>query len=303
MAELKRLIAAKTGIESEHQQLIYLSKYMQDKNTLEDYDTLEHESNIMLVMRLLGGASARKIGASLPRSNDECFITLENFKENGTVVLKMPCTHSICPDALMDYTWSEVSTHKKIEIKCPLCAADWPMEVIKSYGGASPTEMQQLELGISQNFCMNGDDIIQCPKCQSYCTRQNPNINSAKCISCSKKDPSCKYFCWKCLREWKESLTSKTCGNRQCSVYQQKLSELRTCGKTKVDYTHQMITKLRACPGCGTLIELDRGCKHMQCKMCRAEFCFVCLRMKTNGSWSCGSYNTQCEPAPIQTKI
>ena len=308
----------KTGIEPEHQQLIYIGKYMQDKNTLADYDTLRHGSNIMLVMRLHGGGNSqssvkqetpsavvvvptRNIHPSLPRSRDDCIITLENFKEHGTVVLKMPCSHAICPDALMDYAWSEVSTNKKTKVKCPMCPEVWSFDVIKRYGGATTTELDQLELGISQNFCVSSDKINQCPKCNSYCTRINPNVNSVKCIICSNKDHHGYHFCWYCLRDWKTPLSSQQCGN-DCSDVQ-KLAQLRNSGKVRVDFLNMEIFKLRACPKCGSLIELKDGCKHVRCEKCKIEFCFVCLRRKNQGSWSCGSFDTTCEPAPIQTKI
>lgn len=302
------MIAVKTSIEPRYQQLIYIGKYMQDWQTLADYDTLRNGSTIMLVMRLPGGSLAgdtppmRKVNLSLPRSSERCMITCENFEENGVVVLEMPCNHAMCPDALMDYAWSEISTYNKTEVKCPLCAKEWPFDVIKLYGGATMTELDELEKGISQNFCKQSDDISQCPKCQSYCIRQRPTVNSVLCILCSKKLESSYYFCWLCLQNWKNPLSSRACGNTNCGN-SEKLALLQNCGKVKVKFIDVEIFKLRACPQCGTVIELAKGCKHMACKVCKMEFCFVCLRMKNQGSWSCGSYNTKCAAAPVQTSI
>lgn len=214
----------------------------------------------------------------------------------------MPCNHSISPDALMDYAWEEVSTSKKTEVKCPLCFVPWSLDTIMKYGGASLDEMKQMEVGIATNFCMKSEDINECPGCQSYCTRMNPTINSVKCLICSKKNRSDYYFCWYCLQAWKSSYSSSACGNPNCSD-SEKLSQLKNCGKVKVGYIDLVIFKLRACPKCGTIIELSSGCKHMECRACKIEFCFICLRKKSHGSWSCGSYNTKCELAPVQTSI
>lgn len=296
------MVEAKTGIEVEYQRLIYTSKNMEDDKTLADYEALRNGSNIFLVMRLPGG-SDRKINASLPRSSENCMITMENTAENGIVVLKMPCGHSISPDGLMDYSWAEVSTNKKSEIKCPLCASVWEFAVIKKYGGATVTELDQLELGISKNFCTQSSDINECPKCQSYCMRQNTDVSSVMCLICSRKAGSNWHFCWYCLREWKKPLSSSTCGNANCNDAE-KLAQLRDCDKVRVEFIKTSIFKLRACPKCGTIIELAGGCKHMTCKVCQVEFCFVCLRRRTQGgSWSCGSYNTKCAEAPRQTVI
>lgn len=284
---------------------------MQDWKTLEDYDTLRNGSTIMLVMRLPGGSLGmggdvpmRKVNPSLPRSSERCMITCENFEENGVVVLEMPCNakHTMCPDALMDYAWSEISSNNKTTVKCPLCAVEWPFDVIKLYGGATTTELDELEKGISQNFCMQSGDINQCPKCQSYCMRQKPTVDSVLCIVCSKKLKSSYYFCWLCLQDWKKPLSSPTCGNANCND-SVKLAQLKNCGKVKVQFIDVEIFALRACPKCGTVIELASGCKHMACKVCKTEFCFVCLRMKNQGSWSCGSYNTKCAAVPLQTSI
>lgn len=130
----------------------------------------------------------------------------------------------------------------------------------------------------------------------------DPKINSVKCMICSKEQKSSYHFCWLCLRDWKTCLSSSACGNEDCTD-SAKLEQLRTCGKVKVSYINVEIFKFRACPNCGTIIELAGGCKHMNCKPCGKDFCFVCLRMKSQGSWSCGNHNTPCDAAPLQTVI
>lgn len=178
-------------------------------------------------------------------------IRQETFKENGLTVLEMPCKHAMSPDA------SENSTNKKTEVKCPLCKKEWPFDIIKLYGGATTTELDESEKGISQNFCNRSTDINQCPKCQSYCMRQKPTVNSVHCIMCSKKRESSYNFCWFCLKEWKNSLWSNTCGNANCADAK-KLAQLQNCGKVKVGFIDVEIFKIHACPYCGTLIELAK---------------------------------------------
>ena len=67
------------------------------------------------------------------------------------------------------------------------------------------------------------------------------------------------------------------------------------------------VPAMRACPECGMGISHVRGCKHMVCSVCKAEFCFACLSIKdkVTKAWpaSCGSWNTKCEVAPRQKKI
>ena len=320
MKTLKQLVEEKTGINASHQQLIYVSRYMQDDKKLSDYEALQNGSNIMLVMRLPGGSMVEKIvsvfkslffdnrglnnrsiDSSLPRSDGKCLITHMNYEDDGVIVLEMPCGHAMSPEGLMEYCWNEIKD-RKTEIKCPLCEAVWSVSVIRQYGGATATEMQQLEMGIEKNVCFNSSDINQCPKCESYITRKDPKINSVKCLICSKKTNSDNYFCWYCLRDWKNPLSSSTCGNFDCRDAE-RLANLRDSGKVKVDFVKIEIYKKRACPHCGSLIEHAEGCKHIQCDQCKTEFCFICLRRRTQGSWQCGDFNTECVLASIQTVI
>jgi hypothetical protein len=60
---------------------------------------------------------------------------------------------------------------------------------------------------------------------------------------------------------------------------------------------------VRACVQCGILIEHTAACKHMMCIACKTEFCFICLKRRVDSKWQCGSYNSQCTPAPVQTEI
>ena len=298
------MVERKTDIEPQHQRLIYVGKQMEDDKTLADYPTLKSGSTIFLVLRLPGGQATikRVVPSSLPRSDDRCIITGENFEDDGVTVLKMPCGHPMSQDGLMDYAWSEVSNYKRTEIKCPLCSTEWPFDVIVRYGGAIKRELEQLELGITFLSFNRSNDINQCPRCQSYCTRIKTNDSSVKCVVCSRKSRSQFIFCWHYLKEWKGPLPSSNCGNDGCDD-SEKLAQLRNCGKTMVRYINIEIFKERACPSCGTIIELTKGCKHVDCEVCKVKFCFVCLRKKINGCWQCGSYNTKCDPAPLQTVI
>ena len=277
------------------QQLIYNKEILIDSEYLKSYQALENESKLIMGLR-----GFREVDASLRRSDENCSIMHENFKDDGVIVLKMPCTHSISPDSLMDYVWSEVSA-KKNEVKCPLCSDLWSFSTIKKYGGAVRAELDLLEKALSDNFCLNSDEINQCPKCQSYITRQNPTVNSVVCIVCSKNNQSKCYFCWHCLGEWKTPLSSKVCGN-DCKD-EAKLALLLNCEEVSIKYLKIKVPSIRACPYCGSMIELADGCKHVDCAQCKTKFCFNCLRTKSNGSWSCGRYNTECETAPRQTKI
>ena len=284
---------------------------MEDQKQLSEYPTLGHGATIYLVLRLPGGGGSwstpaptpvRVIDPTLPRSHDVCMIT--HMEDNpDEPVFVMPCSHSISPDGLMEYCWNEIGG-KKHEIHCPLCNEEWTIDIIVKYGCASKEELHQLEIGFSNNFCIHSEDVIECPSCTSFCERKDNKDLCTKCLICSQKKNKDYYFCWQCLREWRNEYTAKKCGNKRCSDQDQVvLEQLATAPLIKPDYISAEIPSLRACPKCGTMITLREGCKHMKCIICKQEFCFVCLRKKTNGSWACGLFFTACVPAPRQTRI
>ena len=310
VSELKKKVEARTGIPPGDQRLIYAGKQLQDNRCLSDYPTLQNGSNIMLVLRLPGGSLKsilekvptrpetpldRKIDSSVPRSNDACMIT---FLEGESV--RMPCGHAISPDGLMDYCWNEVSSGRKSEIHCCLCDSEWPIEVIKRYGGASSEELRMLEEGLSKNYCMKHPDIIECPGCMSLCERKDATNNCVQCLICTRKHKKAYHFCWQCLRPWKSALSAKQCGNTSCN------SEIfdKLLAAPETDVIGLKVPSIRACPNCSSLIEHKKGCKQMCCKKCNTDFCFICLRTKTpEGSWTCGAWNHQCKVSPRQTRL
>lgn len=301
VSQLKEKVKEKTGIDKDSQRLIYGGKQLEDSNQLKHYPTLRHRSTIFLVLRLLGGTlQAQQITHTLPHSKDPCMITFEQDSADSPVYV-MPCGHSISPDALLDYCWSELE-QRKSEIHCPLCSTEWPIDVICKYGCPGEAEKSQLEIGLSKNFCLADPNILECPSCTSFCERRDHTRLCVQCSICIKKKGKSYHFCWQCLQEWKNSPSSDKCGNSICGAGEV-LKQLRKAPMVKPKYINVECPSIRACINCGTLITLASGCKHMQCKCCQQEFCFVCLRPKLTGSWACGQYNTSCTAAPRQTRI
>ena len=156
---------------------------------------------------------------------------------------------------------------------------------------------------------------------------QQKNKKSVRCPGCTNQGS--RDFCWACSKQWKSGGGSyQICGYSEC--YEQNsaanlnsvllLFFLCVCfffankKRKKKQYTHTKIlancpTKLqigfqmptvRACPNCNCLIEHVEACKHMKCQLCKNEFCFLCLKLKIDGKWQCGSSGHPCGLAPRQ---
>ena len=301
--DVKRLIEARTGIPPNEQRLLFEAKQLVDGKKLCEY-SIRDNSTIFLVMRLPGGAKRpsppvqRKVDPSVPRSKRECMIMFTNDDN-----VKMPCGHTISPDALIDHSWNEICVNRKTQVQCCLCSKNWDPDIIRRYGGATDKEIAILQECMSANYCQKDPKISECPSCYTICERQNESNQCVMCRICTKKKGKSYHFCWECKREWIGSVTNSVCGNANCNP-RELLEKLKNCPMKKMDYFEGVyVPSFRACPCCGCPIEHAGECKHMQCRICSKEFCFVCLRIRVGGSWPCGIYRDPCHPAPRQTTI
>lgn len=263
-----------------------------------------NNATLFLVMRVVGGARrppqplVRKIDPSVPRS-DECCMIMFTEEEN----VRMPCSHTISPEGLIEYSWREICANRKTKVHCCLCNEVWDTDTIRRYGGATGQETAVLQECMSLNYCQKDPKISDCPGCNNFCERMSESDRCVVCRICSKKKGRTYNFCWDCKQEWIGNPTNKRCGNDNCNV-QEILEKLQNCKEVEIGYLKGLkAPSIRACPSCGSLIEHGGQCKHVTCKACSKEFCFVCLRIGDGGSSSCGSYSTACSVAPRQTSI
>lgn len=119
------------------------------------------------------------------------------------------------------------------------------------------------------------------------------------CSFCSKGGTMYE-FCWYCLHQWFGS-GIKDCGNADCNGEDPRLKILKDSPTKSV--VGVKCPSRRACPKCGMLIEHEKACKQMVCR-CGQKFCFICLKVASStGRYQCGSFNSKCTPAPVQSTI
>ena len=223
--------------------------------------------------------------------------------------LKMKCGHYTCPDDILAYAWQQVEA-MKYEITCADCSKPIPTEDIIKYGLPTLEDELFLTTAITTNF-YESQDIQECPKCHTLCSRQRTDSPQVHCTICPKKGGDFFMFCWYCLREWKNKGNHQVCGNSKC-MKESIETLMKSPRKTLTDRNGKTISipKWRACPNksCSTLIEHRDLCNKMTCCKCPTEFCFICLTKASDGSLACKSEChyakiINCVPAPIQTKL
>merc|ERR1712228_204921 len=102
-------------------------------------------------------------------------------------------------------------------------------------------------------------------------------------------------FCFCCGDNWTDG---HVCDS---SFKSDLVSILSQAEKKRIDSVSD-VPSIRSCPNCAQLITHTDACKHMKCSRCYKDFCFVCLKMKKNGKWQCGSYSSACPVAPPQNE-
>ena len=302
--ELFQLLKEKTGIPTEEARLMHAGKELQSGKDISDYPALGNNATLFMLLRLHGGAREKKLDYFIPRSNDPDMITWDDDPANERA--KMSCGHAITPESLTAYCRSLLS-EGKFQFYCPYakdgfhCNKEWMYIEVRRIAVLTECEQQEFETKISENCLRKSMGIQECPGCQTLCTRKDKKNKRLICSVCTKDKGQRYEFCWICLHEWKSSATDK-CGNEECDGEDPRLHILRET-PTKI-VVGVKTPSTRACPSCGALITHREACKHMVC-LCGTNFCFICLKTRDgpNGSWSCGAYNSKCDPAPRQTEI
>ncbi|XP_033725001.1 probable E3 ubiquitin-protein ligase ARI5 [Pecten maximus] len=212
----------------------------------------------------------------------------------------MSCGHAITPDNLYDYCWAELTNKLATTFHCfaqvggrqtESCNAEWGFQEVVVGACLSVDERVLFQSRINRNFVYQSSDIRECPNCHVTCTRQNSNNPRVVCVFCKKAGKAEHEFCWLCMLPWKP--------NHICS--KDALQQiLKTCTKKDIVGVSGC-PSIRACPKCKILIQHKEACKHMNCRECKTAFCFICLNVRGSRGFSCGSYNSPCRIAPIQT--
>ncbi|XP_021371454.1 putative E3 ubiquitin-protein ligase ARI6 isoform X2 [Mizuhopecten yessoensis] len=207
--------------------------------------------------------------------------------------VEMSCGHAATPENLYRYCLTKLNSCD-LGFKCMECSTAWEFTEISIKADMSDDECVFFSRKMTNVYIDQSDDIRDCPKCNSYCTRRDTNNRQVMCTICSKSGKSYS-FCWDCNESWTR--------NHSCST-PRKLTQklLDNCERVTMEYSNiPNVPKVRACPKCEMYIEHDGGCKTMDCPKCKHKFCFSCLKPGTpNGDLQCGGLGSKCEVAPIQ---
>lgn len=216
---------------------------------------------------------------------------------------KMPCGHVISQESMTDYCQS-IFAHGKHEFICPYpgCNVEWQYFLVKHVANLTQQQMKEFEARISKSELSKDKRNQMCPRCQTWCRRDDLVNNCMECPNCTVVQGGRKYlFCWACLCEWKSpGLQGNACGYPNC--LDNRIQILSTCPEKMI--LSRMAPSVRGCPKCGTLYEYKEFCTQMHCSACNHFFCFYCLKgATTKAGLQCIPYNSTCAVASRQTVL
>eukprot|EP01084_Bolivina_argentea_P118974 211027_1 len=200
------------------------------------------------------------------------------------------------------------TNNKIVSVTCDICNTHPSLNWDTCTQIANMTEQENLKF--STIIKQRKEGIYQlCPHCKGKCERKLiKQLNSKdkrnqvlawkiKCNNCSKPE-----WCWNCAREWKLNDSTYKCGNDECKFVSEINELLANCEMSKPSGLNTEAPEMRACPTCLSLIIRTTGCKHVRCRTCETDFCFLCLKLRDKEKgWQCGSYTDACVFAPKQT--
>eukprot|EP01083_Nonionella_stella_P079777 219029_1 len=207
----------------------------------------------------------------------KCPHTMDDEKHSDTYWSCRRCTYY----NTYDITRCEMCSAPKPE-RSMLCDTDWDYSQIKKILTDKMDEKEvdklvTLELYNARNVIENECNVQKCVGCDTLYYRENDDIQSlAQCVMCVQST-----FCWLCGAKWDNG--------HVCDLsFRLELAHIlkRALSKTIDDVMD--VPSIRCCPNCCQLITHSDACKHMKCRSCKTDFCFICLKQKKYGSWQCG---------------
>ncbi|XP_029310923.1 uncharacterized protein LOC115023805 [Cottoperca gobio] len=207
---------------------------------------------------------------------------------------EMSCGHAVTPDILTQWCRRQLD-EGNYKFRCPalvegnkMCKELWSYQEVRRLADLSVEEMQHFEETIALLAAADYCEMQLCPQCKTSVERKDLSNLCVQCFVCKADQKKTYQFCWQCQREWKgPGPRSDRCGNDDCM--NRDLQLLQTCKIISLPAVKGVTAcpSVRACPTCGMKVEHSRQyCKNIDCPRCHVEFCFVCLKVKSECSSS-----------------
>ncbi|UYM18067.1 IBR domain-containing protein [Endozoicomonas euniceicola] len=202
-------------------------------------------------------------------NSDECSICFES----AHCIVIPECQHracTFCMEHYLDELAGDFSLTSR-GILCPgqPCQVSIPDDIQKFFWGISGYKRMRHQQ-LKQAY-QGSDMTLYCPwrYCDATFDPKELSSSAVKCQQCYGR------FCVECgARPYHDNLTCEQ--NKQAETTEEGADISMAIFLEKNKDTHKL------CPGCGSVICKNKGCKVMKCTSCNTEFCWHCLTVGEN---------------------
>lgn len=216
----------------------------------------------------------------------KCRICGDNFTLNQ--VYELDCGHKFCRDCYGTYLIHQINDGPScVFAHCPeyQCKQSITMGAVSTLCSHEVNEKYLMYL--TRNFIETSTYMRWCPSPGCERVAIGSGITTVRCL--------CNFpFCFRCGQEAHDP---STCS--QLASWQEKCNN-------ESETANWILANTKKCPKCQTRIEKNQGCNHMNCKMCKHEFCWICMGswaehgQNTGGYYKCNKYVPNAEDSTIE---
>lgn len=177
--------------------------------------------------------------------------------------VSLSCNHQFCETCYSSYLCGKVEEGPScIKTFCPMfkCKQIVPVSFFNRF--ADKTSSKKYQLFLVRNFIETNKSFRWCPS--AGCEKVAIAGSGITTVLCNCGCP----FCFKCGEEAHDPV---------CCSY---LAEWSQKCSNESETANWILANTKKCTQCNARIEKNQGCNHMVCKMCKYEFCWICM-----GSW------------------
>lgn len=196
-----------------------------------------------------------------------CRICCESTEVNKA--FSLGCGHLFCRPCYKEYLNSQISDGPScIKAHCPQhkCKQAITKTIVLKFTETKVSN--NYNIFVTRNFMETSKTMKYCPAAGCDKVAIGSGITTVRCV-CGMS------FCFRCGEEAHDPST--------CT----QLSEWRTKCMNESETANWILANTKKCPSCNARIEKNHGCNHMNCKLCKHEFCWICM-----GSWVDHGQNT-----------
>lgn len=197
---------------------------------------------------------------------------------HSSQAFSMGCGHQFCYDCYSEFINSQINEGPGcIYMHCPQhkCLQTIPQSIIARL--ANTECFSKYERYLCQKFINSNKQYKFCPAPSCDKIAVGSGVTNVKC-TCGNS------FCFRCGDE----------AHEPCSC--DHLEAWNTKCQNESETANWILVNTKKCPNCQSRIEKNSGCNHITCKMCKHEFCWMCMgpwtehNQVTGGFYRCNRY-------------